>query len=74
MTLMKKLQRNESIEVSIGVNGEIEINALGFIGRDCEEATAFLEQALGTAGTRVHKPQFHARRKVRNANQQKLAP
>lgn len=36
------------IEILFGPNGEIEIEAFGFKGKNCKEATKFLEQALGT--------------------------
>ncbi len=48
-----------SIEVIIGTAGEIQIDAVGFKGPDCEQATMFLEEALGTVGTKVKKPEFH---------------
>ena len=48
-----------SIEVIIGTAGEIQIDAVGFKGADCEHATRFLEEALGTVGAKVKKPEFH---------------
>lgn len=48
-----------SIEVIVGTSGEIQIDAVGFKGPDCERATKFLEEALGTVGTKVKKPEFH---------------
>ncbi len=50
-----------SIEVIIATSGEIQIDAVGFKGADCEHATRFLEEALGTVGTKVKKPEFHQR-------------
>ncbi|MGO8926014.1 MAG: DUF2997 domain-containing protein [Limisphaerales bacterium] len=38
---------NRTIEIIIGITGEIQIDAVGFKGPDCEEATKFLEDALG---------------------------
>jgi hypothetical protein len=61
-----KMNRNESIEVVVGPAGEIEINAHGFSGSDCEQATAFLEQALGQIGERARKPQYYTKRKLTN--------
>ena len=37
----------KTIEVVIGPDGSLKIEALGFKGADCERATAFLEKALG---------------------------
>lgn len=36
------------IIATFGPNGEIKIEAAGFTGADCLEATCFLEEALGT--------------------------
>ncbi len=48
-----------SIEVIVSPTGELQIDAVGFKGPDCEHATKFLEEALGTVGTKVKKPEFH---------------
>ncbi|NLF99784.1 MAG: DUF2997 domain-containing protein [Lentisphaerae bacterium] len=51
----------KTIEVVVGTQGEIKIDAVGFKGADCEKATAFLEKALGTVKTRQKKPEYHQR-------------
>ena len=38
----------KKIEILFGPDGEIEIEAIGYKGKGCKEATKFLEQALGT--------------------------
>ena len=50
---------NRTIEIIIGTTGEIQIDAVGFKGADCEKATAFLEQALGVVGKKIKKPEYH---------------
>lgn len=50
-----------SIEVIVQTDGQVAIEAMGFAGPDCEKATAFLEQALGVAGERRKKPEYHKR-------------
>ena len=35
------------IDIDIGLDGGVSIDAVGFQGPDCEQATAFLEEALG---------------------------
>jgi hypothetical protein len=50
---------NRTIEIIIGATGEIQIDAVGFKGPDCEQATAFLEEALGSVGKKVKKSEFH---------------
>lgn len=57
----------KSIQVTISATGEVEIEALGFKGNACEKATAELEKALGTPGTRKKKPEYYAA----NTGQQK---
>jgi hypothetical protein len=50
---------NRTIEIIIGTIGEIQIDAVGFKGPDCEKATAFLEQAFGVVGNKMKKPEYH---------------
>jgi hypothetical protein len=51
----------KTIEVIVGTDGAIKIDAVGFKGADCEKATAFLEKALGTVKGRQKKPEYHQR-------------
>ena len=51
--------KSRSIEVVVHSSGELEIEAFGFKGADCEKATAFLEQALGRITTKQRKPEYH---------------
>jgi len=57
---------NKTIEIIIDTAGEIQIDAVGFKGPDCEKATAFLEQALGVVGRKVKKPEYHQRTNTMN--------
>jgi len=59
-----------TIEVIVSPLGDIQIDAVGFKGADCEKATRFLEEALGVVGTRVKKPEFH--QTATNRNQQRI--
>ncbi len=58
------------IEVTVSPRGDILIDAVGFKGADCEKATRFLEEALGVAGPKQKKPEYHQR--GRTAHVQKL--
>ena len=60
----------KTIEIVISPAGEIQIDAVGFKGPDCEKATQFLEEALGMVGKKVKKPEYHQR--TTSTNQQKL--
>ncbi len=57
-----------TIEVSVSPAGEITVEAEGYTGSTCEEATRFLEEALGLPGNRTRKAEFY-RREQRNRNQ-----
>ena len=60
----------KTIEIIVSSNGEVQIDAVGFKGADCERATRFLEEALGVVSTRAKKPEYHAA--TTTQNQQKL--
>lgn len=49
----------KTIEVIVQPDGSIKIDAVGFQGADCEKATAFLEQALGTVAGKEKKPEYY---------------
>ncbi len=54
----------EQINVDIGPDGAVKIDAVGFSGSDCETATRFLEDALGVVDVRRHKPEYRQGRVV----------
>jgi hypothetical protein len=60
----------KTIEIVVAPSGEIQIDAVGFKGPDCEKATQFLEQALGVVGKNVKKPEYYQR--ATTSNQQKV--
>jgi hypothetical protein len=62
---MKSKQR---IDVWISPEGAITIDAVGYTGSSCEEATAFLEQALGTVGRRQRGLDYYRRSTRQNTN------
>ena len=51
--------KRKTIEIIVQPSGQLRIDAVGFSGPDCEKATAFLEQALGTAGQKQRKHEYH---------------
>lgn len=53
-----------TIEVIVHTDGSLKIDAVGFQGADCENATAFLEQELGMVAGRQRKPEYHAQTRV----------
>jgi hypothetical protein len=48
-----------TIEILISPDGAVSIDALNFKGADCEQATKFLETALGVMAGKRHKPEYH---------------
>ena len=61
---------SRSIEILIAADGQLTIDAIGFKGADCDQATKFLEQALGLTATKQKKPEYH--QSSRRQHQQKL--
>jgi len=59
-----------TIEVTVSSTGDIIIEGVGFKGADCEHATRYLEEALGSVNQKVKKPEFHQRHKIQH--QQKV--
>ena len=49
----------QTINVDIAPDGSVKIDAVGFSGPDCEQATRFLEEALGDVTDKHHKPEYH---------------
>lgn len=48
----------KQIEVIIGKDGSIQIDAIGYSGTECTKATAAFEQALGKVAKEVKKPEY----------------
>jgi hypothetical protein len=57
-----------TIEITVSTTGDISIDAIGFKGSGCEQATKFLEEALGSAAKKVKKPEYQ-QRNVSNSTQ-----
>jgi len=55
-----------TIEITVKLDGSIEVEAVGFRGGTCEQATAFIEQALGPVTTKRRKPEYYRHATVRN--------
>jgi hypothetical protein len=61
---------NRSIEILIAPDGTLSIDAIGFKGADCDQATKFLESALGLTAEKRRKPEYH--QTTRRQHQQRL--
>lgn len=47
------------IEVVVSPKGEVSVQTKGYTGGDCLQASKFLEQALGVAGTDHRTAEFY---------------
>ncbi len=59
----------KSIQVEIAHDGAVKIDAVGYSGADCDEATRFLEDALGVVAQKDRKPEYHQRGTRRHSQQ-----
>lgn len=62
------MKSNQRIDVWISPEGKITIDAVGYTGNTCEEATTFLEQALGTVGRKQRTRDYYRREQNRQSN------
>jgi hypothetical protein len=60
---------NRCIEILVAPDGTLTIDAIGFTGADCDQATKFLEQALGLTAGKQHKPEYHQSRTAKRQQQ-----
>ncbi len=63
------MKSKERIDVWISPEGAITIDAVGYTGSSCEEATRFLETALGTVGRKQRSRDYYRRESNRNHNE-----
>lgn len=49
----------KELVVTVAPDGSISIDALGFKGKSCAEASAFLEKALGSMAERNKKMEYY---------------
>lgn len=62
------MKTKQQIDVWVSPEGAITIDAQGYTGNTCEEATAFLEQELGTIGRRQRTRDWYRRGRNTNHN------
>ena len=61
----------KEIEIIIHPDGSVSVEAHGYEGPDCKEATRFIERALGNVQQRKHKPEYYRRAARQNTLRQK---
>lgn len=55
----------QELVFTIKDGGEVEVEAVGFTGQSCKDASRVFEQALGKVGDSRLKPEYHQQPKVR---------
>ena len=60
----------KTIEITVSPTGDTSVEAMGFKGADCEQATRFIEEALGQNAKITKKPEYY--QALRTGNQQKV--
>ena len=53
------MSSKERIDVWISPEGAITLDAVGYTGKTCEEATKFLEESLGTVGRKQRTRDYY---------------
>ena len=54
----------KTIEVTVAPNGETSVETKGFAGAECQDASRFIEQALGQRTGERLTAEFHQRPQV----------
>lgn len=54
----------KKVEITFGKDGSVSVEAFGFKGASCEEATAFLDQLFGKPDDRNYKESYHEKELV----------
>ena len=57
------MNSKERIDVWISPEGAITLDAVGYTGSTCEEATKFLEESLGIVGRKQRTRDYYRRQK-----------
>jgi hypothetical protein len=62
------MKSSPRIDVWIQPDGAITIDAVGYTGNTCEEATRFLEEELGVVGRKQRTRDYYRRQSNSNPN------
>jgi hypothetical protein len=62
------MSTKERIDIWISPEGAITLDAVGYTGSTCEEATRFLEESLGTVGRKQRTRDYYRRQKNEQQN------
>lgn len=54
----------KKVEITFGKDGSVAIEAFGFKGDSCEEATAFLDELFGKPDNREYKDSYYEEKEL----------
>lgn len=58
----------QSINVILNPDGTVQVEAIGYKGNSCEQATKFIEEALGlNVSKRTKKPEWYQSEATKNS-------
>ena len=60
------------IEITVSPKGESRVETKGFAGNECQQASEFIEQALGQRSGEQLTAEFHQSQQTRQSNQQRI--
>ena len=54
----------KSIEITFHADGSVKVEAIGFKGKGCQQATADFEKGLGSVTDDTKKPEYHQKQQT----------
>ena len=60
----------KTIEVTVAADGTTQVETKGFVGGECQQASRFMEAALGQQAGETLKPEFYQSRNENEVRQQ----
>jgi len=58
------------VQIIVSPTGETQVETKGFTGSDCQQASRFIEQALGSRTDEQLTAEFHQQERAANAQRQ----
>ncbi len=60
----------KSIEIVVAPDGKTTVQTRGFVGSSCQDASRFVEQALGKPTSEQRTPEFHQTQPLQQSQEQ----
>ena len=62
---------SQTIEIVVSPTGQTQVQTKGFVGRECRQASEFIEQALGKRTQEELTAEFHQQASQQQSHQQR---